>query len=244
MFRQTSPGIETLPSCFSLPRHRHLQAYATVVLAGTFEESGYNGRIHATAGDVLIHPTLDCHANQMISAGVRLIRLNWPDHTGSGGLYRIDDIDAVVRATEKDVAEAILVLEYALKKRCSSPPGKKNDWPDLLAAALVNNTSMTIGDWAEANGLSRETVSRGFAATYGIAPATFRAEWRARSAWLRLTRKPDCLCAIAAETGFADQSHMTRWIHRITGAPPAAWRRESLFKALSTDQICSRPAAD
>jgi hypothetical protein len=50
-FRKITPGIETLPYAFRLPRHRHLRAYATVVLAGTFQESGYNGRIQATAGD-------------------------------------------------------------------------------------------------------------------------------------------------------------------------------------------------
>src|SRR5215813_4792993 len=96
-FRRTIPGIETLPCSFSLPRHRHLRAYATVVLAGRFEESGFNGQIAASAGDVLIHPALDCHANQMISAGVKLIRLDWPDETRVGGLYHLDDVDQIAR---------------------------------------------------------------------------------------------------------------------------------------------------
>jgi hypothetical protein len=43
------------------------------------EESGYAGLIRATAGDVLIHATLDCHANAMLSAGLKLIRLHWFD---------------------------------------------------------------------------------------------------------------------------------------------------------------------
>src|SRR5689334_22233116 len=105
-FRKITPGIETLSCEFSLPRHRHLRAYATVVLAGTFEESGYNGRIHATAGDILIHPALDCHGNQMVSAGVKLIRLDWADDDGTGGLYHLDDVDEVAKIAEKDVIEA------------------------------------------------------------------------------------------------------------------------------------------
>jgi AraC-like DNA-binding protein len=227
-FRCITPGIETLPDNFSLPRHRHLRAYATVVLAGSFEESGYVGRVRATAGDVLIHPTLDCHANQMVSAGVKLLRLNWADTSGAGGLYRLNEVDALARTAEKDVGDAALLLEQALTKRSSPPPGKRNDWPDLLAADLAQNSSIEIGAWAEAKGLARETVSRGFAAAYGIAPAIFRAELRARAAWLRVTRGSDYLCTIAAETGFADQAHMTRWIHRLTGASPAVWRRELL----------------
>ncbi|MGC1107029.1 MAG: helix-turn-helix domain-containing protein [Candidatus Acidiferrales bacterium] len=226
-FRRIKHGIEAFRSSFSLPRHRHLRAYATVVLAGSLEESGYAGRVCATAGDVLIHPTLDCHANRIVSAGAKLIRLEWPDVDGAGGLYRLNEVDALARTAEKDVAEAAVLLEHSLQKTWPPPPGRKNDWPDVLAQDLAQDTATEIGAWAEAKGLAPETVSRGFAAAYGIAPILFRAEVRARSAWLRITRGPECLCAIAAETGFADQAHMTRWICRITGAPPAAWRRES-----------------
>jgi len=226
-FRNITPGIDTLPCSFSLPRHRHLRPYATVVLAGSFEESGYNGRICATAGDVLIHPALDCHGNQMISAGLKLIRLDWPDASGIGGLYHLDDVDVIARTAEKDVIEATHLLECVLGKRRSRSPGQRNDWPDLLLADLSRNASTEIGDWAEMNGLARETVSRGFAAAYGASPSILRAELRARFAWLRITRESESLCRIAAETGFADQAHMTRWIHRITGAPPTAWRRNA-----------------
>ncbi len=224
-FRRITPGIDMLPCSFSLPRHRHLRAYATVVLAGSFEESGYVGRIRATAGDVLIHPAMDCHANQMVSAGVKLIRLHWPDRSGVGGLYHLDNVDELARIAERDVAETTLLLEHTLLKSQRPSPGQRNDWPDLLLLDLARSSSTEIAVWAEVNGLARETVSRGFAAAYGITPSVLRAELRARAAWLRITRGSDSLCGIAADTGFSDQAHMTRWIRRITGAPPAAWRR-------------------
>jgi AraC-like DNA-binding protein len=223
-FRRITPGIETLPCSFSLPRHRHLRAYATVVLAGSFEESGYVGRVLATAGDVLIHPALDCHANQMVSAGVKLIRLDWSDTSGIGGLYHLNEVDELPRVADKDVREAAFLLERCMQGQRVTSPGRRNDWPDLLLGALNEDASIEIGGWAESNGLARETVSRGFAAAYGAAPSLMRAELRARTAWLRITRGSDCLCKIAADTGFADQAHMTRWIQRITGATPAAWR--------------------
>jgi AraC-like DNA-binding protein len=240
-FRRVIPGIDRLPSSFSLPRHRHLQAYATVVLAGGFLESGYAGRIFATPGDVLVHPTLDCHANQMISAGVKLIRLNWPDNSKAGGLYRLNELDEVARISEKDVKGAALLLEYLLTNKCRPSPGIKNDWPDLLLSALVSDAPTEIGEWAETNGLARETVSRGFALAYGVTPHVLRAEWRARSAWLRVRHGSDSLSQIATDTGFADQPHMTRWIHRITGAPPSAWRPESVNSPFEQrrQRICS-----
>ncbi len=226
-FRSVTPGIETLPCSFSLPRHRHLRAYATVVLAGSFEESGYVGRIRATAGDALIHPAMDCHGNHMVSAGVKLIRLDWPDTSGIGGLYRLENVDELARAAEKDVATATLLLESTLLKNSLPSPGQRNDWPDLLLMDLARNASTEIGAWAEVNGLARETVSRGFTTAYGITPSVLRAELRTRAAWLRITRGSECLCGIAADTGFSDQAHMTRWVHRVTGAPPAAWRRSA-----------------
>src|SRR5579863_3422658 len=225
-FRWITPGIETLSNSFNLPRHWHLRAYATVVLAGAFEEAGYNGRIRATAGDVLIHPALDCHGNQMVSAGLRLIRLDWPDTTGVGGHYRLDNLDEIVVTAEKDVIEAKHLLTSTLRETSKPSPSQRNDWPDLLLKDLTRCPTTQIGAWAATNGLARETVSRGFLAAYGTAPSILRAELRARSAWLRITRGCDCLSKIATETGFADQAHMTRWVRRITGALPAAWRRK------------------
>ena len=225
-FRTIRPGIETLGCSFSLPRHRHVRAYALVVLAGTFEESGYAGRIRATAGDVLVHPAMDCHQNERVGAGVTLIRLYWPEGAPvERGLFRLEDVDALARAAERDVEEAGWRLRAALRERRDASPGRRDDWPDLLAAALAEDADTAIGAWAETHGLAAETVSRGFAAAYGVTPSAFRAEQRTRAAWLRVTRSAEPLCAIAAETGFADQAHMTRWMRRMTGAPPAAWRR-------------------
>jgi AraC-like DNA-binding protein len=226
-FRAIRPGIEVLGASFSLPRHRHLHPYATVVLSGSFEESGYSGRIRATAGDVLIHPALDCHGNIMVSAGVKLIRLEWPDHSGVGGFYHLDEVDTLARIAEKTPQDAGVLLEDLLREKMPPSPGEADDWPDLLASALAEDTSMEIGLWAEQNGLAAETVSRGFNTAYGVAPATYRAELRTRNAWLGITRRRDCLSTIAQDAGFSDQAHMTRWVHRITGAPPALWRRQS-----------------
>ena len=64
---------------------------------------------------------------------------------------------------------------------------------------------MEIGEWAEVNGLARETVSRGFGAAYRITPSVLRAESRARTAWLRITRGSEHLSRIATDAGFSDQ---------------------------------------
>jgi len=226
VFRPTRPGIEYLPGRFSLPRHRHLHPYVSIVLSGSFDESGYTGRVRATPGDVLIHPAMDCHANQMVSSGVRLLRLDWSRGAGLEGYYRIDEVDEIARLAERDPAEATLALRYRLAGLRPPAPGTRDDWPDLLAAALSHNQQISLGAWAASHGLAAETLSRGFKMAYGVTPVAFRAEQRARAAWLMTTQSTDRLTRIAAVTGFADQAHMTRGVRRLTGAPPSQWRRD------------------
>jgi AraC-like DNA-binding protein len=222
-FRGVKVGKEDLPANFHLPRHRHLHAYATIVLGGCFEEAGYAGRIRACEGTLLIHPVLDCHTNHMIASGVRLLRLPWPDTDNVGGVYKFDAIDEIVRVAEKDAVEASALLRMLVQRGECQPSGM-NNWPDLLADTIKSVGFVKISEWAEINGLSREAVSRGFSSVYGIPPTSFRSEWRARSAWIKLRTQSESLSAIAAGSGFSDQSHMTRWIGRVTGASPSFWR--------------------
>lgn len=224
VLRQVTHGIEVLTENLTMPRHRHLSAYATVVVSGSFEESSYAGRICASDGDVLVHPALDAHENHRISSTVKLIRLPWLGRSNFGGLYRLTDLDEFVRIAEKDVREASARLALAICREPLAPFGVRNDWPDQLAADLARDASQRLGDWALAHGLMPETISRGFSKAYGIAPEVFRAELRTKAAWFRITRAGDHFGVIAAETGFADQAHMTRWIRRLTGLSPTAWR--------------------
>jgi AraC-like DNA-binding protein len=226
VFRSTRPGIEYLPGRFSLPRHRHFHPYVSIVLSGSFDESGYIGRIRAIPGDVLIHPVMDCHANQMVSSGVRLLRLDWPVDAGQAGYYRLDEVELLARSAERDPAEASALLRSLLQGAIRPAALVANDWPDELAVALRTNRGLMLGEWARSRGMAAETISRGFKAAYGVSPATFRAERRARRAWLLATRSDEKLSTIATTTGFADQAHMTRWVHRVTGAPPSKWRRD------------------
>jgi len=225
-FRSARTGIERLPPGYALPRHQHAEAYATVLLRGAFEQCSYAGRMRIRAGDVLVQPTLDCHADRMLSAGLTVLRLPWPREEGCGGVHAGCDVDLIARLAERDVAEASVALREQLAGRPWSP-ALSEDPADALAAALMAPEVVAIGDWAEEAGFARETMSRGFGRLFGVPPSRFRADWRARAAWLRITGGSEPLASIADLCGFADQAHMTRAVRRLTGAPPAAWRRGS-----------------
>jgi len=218
-------GREDLAPGHSLPRHRHLHPYAIVLIRGCFDQVSYAGRVRVQPGDLLIQPALDAHANRMpATRGATILRLPWRDVGDLGGVLALPDPDAIVRAAERDPQEAAgLAREQGSG---AARRGQATDLPDQLAAGLVAGRVASLSSWAAQLGIARETVSREFSAAFGVSARQFRAELRARGAWLRIVRTRDPLADIAAATGFADQAHMTRSIRALTGAPPAAWRRD------------------
>jgi AraC-like DNA-binding protein len=224
--RTIASGREALAPGRGEARHRHLEPYAIAVLAGQFDQVSYAGRVRVSAGELLVQPTLDAHANRMPSArGAQILRLPWPDVDGLGGVYPLRDLDAIVRGAERDPRGAAALA----REQCADAPAPRRpirDLPDLLAAHLVEGAVTSFAAWADAAGVARETASRAFVAAFGIPARQFRVELRVRAAWLRIVRTRDRLAEIAAATGFADQAHMTRQVCALTGASPSAWRRD------------------
>lgn len=223
--RRVCYGRARVPAGGDLPRHRHLEAHAILVVSGVLEQISYAGRIVARAGDLLVQPTLDTHSSRVLSPGADIVRLPWPVEPGLGGVRALDDPEGVARLAKISPYLAASHAVTAVARDgvgCGRPP----DWPDALADLLARDAVASVAVWASTQGLARETVSRSFARAFGISPATYRAELRARSAWLRIMLSADPLAEIAVETGFADQAHMTRAVRALSGSPPSVWRAE------------------
>lgn len=222
--RRIEAGVEKLPHIEGIPRHQHVEAYVTLVLGGAYEQMAYGGRLSLGEGDLVVQPSFDCHSDRMLSQGLTLLRLPWKVELSMGGVYRGCDLDTVRRAAERDVTEAVgLLSEQIAVRRPESTDGRH--WTDQLAAALGENGALSLGDWAARQGLARETVARGFRAAYGVSPARFRLELRARQAWTACLAGAGELAAIAQDLGFSDQPHMTRAVKWLTGRTPDVWRR-------------------
>lgn len=205
-----------------IPRHTHDTAYAAIVISGSYEECGSRGRFRVGPGHVLLHGAFDAHLDRFNGTGAEILNISLR-RTISFAVGCITDTDAIVRLADKDADEAgdVLCAEIAPLET------QMGDWPDLLADHLLENPDCRLTHWAETHGLALETVSRGFGRVFGVTPATFRAEARARQAFRHIVHDYMPLADVAAMTGFADQPHMSRAIKALTGDTPHAWRQQS-----------------
>jgi len=228
--RTIRAGVERLSAGIDMPRHLHVDAYLTLVLRGRYRQLGYAGRLECAAGDIVLQPSFDGHRDEMLSAGLELLRLPWRRDLTFGGIYRGLDIEAIRRAAERDVAEACALAGDAIA--AATPIVAVEDWTDALALHLRDGRAR-IGELADRLGLAREAMSRGFSRVYGVSPVAYRNELRARRAALQILSSDGRLCDIAADAGFADQAHMTREVRALTGRPPASLRTSAAVIARS-----------
>ena len=74
---------------------------------------------------------------------------------------------------------------------------------------------------------SREGFTRKFARQFGMPPHAYRLVGRLNEVRVRL-RDGDSVAGVAAELGFADQSHLGRHFRRLFGVSPRAYRDGTL----------------
>ncbi|MGO8891523.1 MAG: AraC family ligand binding domain-containing protein [Streptosporangiaceae bacterium] len=101
--------------------------------------------------------------------------------------------------------------------------------PDRRIAARIREllrdgaADLTADDLAAAAGCSRYAAYRAFTQAYGLAPSDYQRQLRVRAA-RRLLIAGVPPARAAAEAGFADQAHLTRWFRRYYGVTPGAYR--------------------
>lgn len=139
---------------------------------------------------------------------------------GTGSLSRDELLDATVRtlvwraasrATRRSTARLTGAEARGIAERTRV----------LLADSGL--AELTADELAAAVGCSRYAVYRAFRTTYGLAPSDYQRQLRLRAA-RRLLAQGRSAASAAAETGFADQAHLTRWFVRCFGVTPGAYR--------------------
>jgi AraC-like DNA-binding protein len=92
---------------------------------------------------------------------------------------------------------------------------------DLLRAEFLREIG--ADELSAVAGCSRFALYRAFVAEYGMSPGDYQRQLRLRAARALLADGLSPAHA-AAETGFTDQAHLTRWFGRCYGITPARYR--------------------
>jgi AraC-like DNA-binding protein len=124
--------------------------------------------------------------------------------------------------------ELLTATVAAVCRRATASPRTPRDAARVadVARRLIDDAPLadvTADDLAAATGRTRYAVYRAFRSAYGLAPSDYQRQLRLRAA-RQLIAQGRPLSDIAAQTGFADQAHLTRWFGRYYGITPGGYR--------------------
>lgn len=83
-----------------------------------------------------------------------------------------------------------------------------------------------LDDLARGAGVHPAHLTKCFRLRFGCSVGDYVRRLRVAAALRLITETDQTLAAIAAQTGFSDQSHMGRVVRRETGRTPAVWRSD------------------
>jgi AraC family transcriptional regulator len=242
------------PAGSGLPRHAHERAYFCFNHGGVYEETYGRRRRLGGPGLVVFHPPGETHGVRH-HAAVSTLNVE----LGGSWLRRLVDsgvtLDAPVERRDADTSRtaARLLAELGRRDPDSNLVIESLTWEILFALGGERAAAGRAPRWLAAarelldQQFFEQVTLRGLAQAAGVHPVHFAAAFRRfqgcsvgeylrrrrlQYARQRLANREVPLAQVAAEAGFADQSHLTRTFKRFTGMTPSRYRAFLLFKTL------------
>jgi AraC family transcriptional regulator len=231
----------------SLPWHGHEEAYLTFVISGRYRE-----RLRGSARDCLsralvLHPAGEHHADEFASRAAVCLNLHFdrswlralatrgdsfersamlytPSTSAIGArlareFRRNDDLSPIA-------VEGLLLELFAEAARATTLGSRAPAWLRKAHAIVSARFAAppTLQALAAEVSVHPTHLARAFRQHYGCTVGDLVRDLRVAFAKERI-RSGCALADVAAEAGFADQSHFTRTFRIATGMTPAEWRR-------------------
>ena len=243
----------TLVSNHHFPRHSHDQFGIGVIASGAQRSWSGVGQVSASAGDVIMANPGEMHDGVPLDGSGRRWRMVYIDPALVAREVEEETARPVeiVRPVAQDplLAEQfarlfacvtaersdrlarderlLLPLMHIVRRHGMARPLSSGPSPCVAKAVerldSAPETSVTLAELAALSGVSRFQLLRGFARELGITPHAYLVQRRVCLA-RQLLAKGKTPVQAAMQTGFADQSHMTRAFVRQVGITPRRYQ--------------------
>ncbi|HTT21461.1 MAG TPA: AraC family transcriptional regulator [Candidatus Sulfotelmatobacter sp.] len=243
------------PIARSISRHEHELAYVTIVLQGDYGEGDHGKLDHLRPFTAVFNPVGASHSTVIGPCGasmftiefrnqrIRALGLRLPEQTstdyGAGAMlwpglrlfsaFKSRNESCVLEGHVFELLAAIASPDQSMAKM---PPRWLMRVKERLHGEFRNRLRM--GDLAREAGVHPVHLARAFRRFEKCTPGEYVQQLQLRAA-CDLLRKPEWpLANIAAECGFADQSHFTRMFRRMAATTPLRFRQAILPRAAET----------
>jgi AraC-like DNA-binding protein len=211
--------------CLPLKCHFHNEIQLTFVLSGRYRFVVGDQMVSAKAGEWIYIPAMRPHAPvPHEQSGTTIFNVYVPV-----GQWPLDVRDVVVLPMRGTwMAQGSLDLDDLADLLGQAKPLVRVPYEpvDQLPLELLESRDK-IYDIASTIGLSRQGFIRKFSRQVGMSPHAYRLTRQLNDA-RALLRRGEGIAVVAAETGFADQSELTRYFRRTFGTTPGLYRRQYL----------------
>lgn len=234
------------PARLHLQLHQHPRATIAVVLQGGFAGS-YNRQEHeCRATNVVVEPAGESHGNRFGAAQSTILTLSLNEEDleepfallGRGVRFARDPFvmqvarRAVAELNEPDdlmpMAVESAALELMTRLARSARSEGRPAWLSRARQHLHDRYAdpLQLSNVALEVGVEPDRLARTFRQAFGEPMASYLRRLRVQVAATMLASGDVPISQVAADVGFADQSHMTRCFARYLGISPARYREQ------------------
>jgi AraC family transcriptional regulator len=226
----------------ALPLHAHAVPLFLLTVTGTFEETVTRRIRTCRAHQLIYRPAGEPHSQRFGGTGASCFAIELPGHqpreiesaldgVERGGIHALmamrmyDEFRCPAGETSLIVEETVATLTAG--RQCNASRAERfPSWLERVVDLIESRISMSVRLCDLATEANRHPVhvSRCFRRHYGCDVSEFVRRRRVHEACRRIRDTRDSLSAIAAATGFSDQSHMGRAFRDVMGRSPGDYR--------------------
>jgi AraC family transcriptional regulator len=230
----------------SIGVHEHALSYFIMPYAGGYRETKDGTTIDYDPFSIAFHPAGFVHSDEVL-APERFFAIEfqseWQARAGhlydtSAWRFELQHGEAVWLAVqllqrfltgELDDAfevDAIVSEMLGIALRMVDRDRPRRAWVENVKGYLRQGYAgkISLEELGARIGMHPASLSRGFRIDEGITVGDYLSRVRVQQACRLMAGGSAALAEIAAATGFADQSHLTRVFKSVTGSPPGAFR--------------------